>query len=57
MTNWADEGHTHKRRVRNGLAALKDRRLVALNTLEKVAEPDKRQQAEIEILQKRVGRG
>lgn len=55
--NWADEGHTHKRRVQNGPAALKRRRQQALYTLEKVAEPDGRQQAEIEILQKRVGRG
>lgn len=48
---------SHKRRVANGLHALKRRRQQALFTLEKVAEPDERQQAEIEILQKRVGRG
>ena len=49
--------HTHKRRVRNGPVALKDRRLVALNTLEQVKEPNERQLAEIETLQKRTGHG
>ena len=49
--------HTHKRRVRNGPEALKDRRSLALNTLEQVKEPNERQQAEIEILQKRTGHG
>ena len=49
--------HTHKRRVAKGAAALKHRRTIALTTLEQVKDPDKRQLAEIETLQKRVGRG
>lgn len=49
--------HTHKRRVAKGASALKHRRTMALIKLEQVAEPDKRQLAEIETLQKRVGRG
>lgn len=49
--------HTHKRRVRNGLEALKGRRLQALFTLEQVKEPNERQQAEIITLQKRAGHG
>lgn len=48
--------HTHKRRVRNGTIALKDRRAGALDRLLKVKEPNKREQEEIETLQKRVGR-
>ncbi len=47
-----NQNHTRK-----GRAAAKSRREVALNTLFKVQEPNKRQLAEIEILQKRVGRG
>jgi hypothetical protein len=49
--------HTHKRRVGKGAGALKQRRTIALITLEGVAEPNQRQQAEIETLRKRVGRG
>lgn len=49
--------HTHKRRVAKGAGALKTRRVIALETLLRVKDPDKRQQAEIETLQKRVGRG
>ena len=49
--------HTHKRRVGKGASALKQRRTIALITLEGVAEPNQRQQAEIETLRKRVGRG
>ena len=49
--------HTHKRRVAKGAFALKHRRTMALIKLEQVAEPDKRQLAEIETLQQRVGRG
>ncbi len=47
--------HTHKRRVRNGPLALKGRRENALDNLLKVKDPDKRQAAEIETLQKRIG--
>lgn len=49
--------HTHRRRVRNGPLALKDRRMVALDALEEVKEPNKRQLAEIETLQTRTRRG
>ena len=49
--------HTHKRRVRNGPLALKDRRVIALDNLLKVKDPDKREEAEIETLQKRTSRG
>ena len=49
--------HTHKRRVRKGPEALKHRRVIALDNLLKVKDPDKRQAAEVETLQKRVGRG
>ena len=48
--------HTHKRRVRNGPLALKGRRVLALDNLLKVKDPDKRQTAEIETLQKRTAR-
>lgn len=47
---------SHKRRVGKGPAALKRRRTVALDNLLRVKSPDKRQQAEIEVLQKRVGK-
>ena len=36
--------------------ALKRRRQVALDNLLRVKDPDKRQKAEIEVLQKRVGK-
>jgi hypothetical protein len=49
--------HTHKRRVGKGASALKQRRTIALITLERVAEPNKRQQAEIETLRSRTSRG
>ena len=49
--------HTHKRRVAKGAAALKHRRTIALIKLEQVAEPDKRQLAEIETLRSRTSRG
>ena len=49
--------HTHRRRIRNGPLALKDRRVIALDNLLKVKDPDKRQAAEIESLQKRTSRG
>ena len=45
---------THKRRVRNGPEALKLRRSIALDNLLKVKDPDERQAAEIETLQKRT---
>lgn len=48
--------HTHKQRVGKGAHALKRRRTNALDNLLKVKDPDKRQTAEIETLQKRVGR-
>lgn len=54
MNKWTK---SHRRHVTNGPIALKHRRLQALLTLEKIAEPNERQQAEIEILQERVGRG
>ncbi len=41
--------------TRKGRAAAKSRREVALNTLSKVKEPNKRQLAEIEVLEKRIG--
>lgn len=49
--------HTHKRRVANGAYALKRRRTGALERLLEVKEPNKRQAAEIETLQKRTSRG
>ena len=49
--------HTHKRRVGKGAGALKQRRTIALITLEHVKVPNERQLAEIEILQKRTARG
>ncbi len=52
----ADKQHTHRRRVAVGALALKRRRQGALDRLLEVKEPNKRQQAEIETLQKRVGR-
>lgn len=48
--------HTHKRRVGKGRHALRRRREGALYLLEKVEEPNERQQTEIETLQKRIGR-
>ena len=51
------KAHTHRRRVANGAHALKRRRQGALDRLLKVKEPNKREQAEIETLQKRTGRG
>ena len=48
--------HTHKRRVGKGPLAAKRRRQGALDRLLAVKEPNKRQAAEIEVLQKRVGR-
>ena len=48
---------THRRRVRKGRDALKARRNGALDRLEKVEKPNKRQLAEIEVLQQRVSRG
>lgn len=56
MTSWADQEHTHKRRIGKGRYALKRRRQQALYNLEKVAEPNERQQEEIETLQKRINR-
>jgi len=53
----ASKQHTHKRRVRNGPEALKSRRVVALEGLLGVEDPDKRQAAEIETLEKRTSRG
>jgi len=53
----ANKQHTHRRRVAVGASALKRRRQGALDRLLEVKEPNKRQQAEIETLQKRVGRG
>lgn len=47
---------SHKRRVGKGPHALKRRRTVALENLLRVKDPDKRQKAEIEVLQKRVGK-
>ncbi len=47
-----NQNHTRK-----GREAAKNRREVALNTLEQVKEPNKRQLAEIETLQKRTSRG
>ncbi len=49
--------HTHRRRVRKGRDALKLRRRGALDRLEKVEKPNKRELAEIEVLQQRVSRG
>ena len=48
--------HTHKRRIGKGRYALKRRQEGALDRLEKVEKPNKRELAEIEILQKRIGR-
>lgn len=48
---------THKRHVQAGPAALKRRRIVALDNLLKVKDPDKRQAAEIETLQAKTSRG
>jgi len=45
-----------RQNVSKGAAALKRRRVQALYTLEQVKEPNKRQAAEIEVLQKRIGR-
>ena len=53
----ADKQHTHRRRVACGAYALKRRRQGALDRLLEVKEPNKRELAEIETLQKRVGRG
>ena len=52
-----EEVHSHRRRVGKGAYALKRRRTIALDNLLRVKDPDKRQTAEIETLQKRVGRG
>jgi len=53
----AKKVHTHRRRVACGAHALKRRRQGALDRLLGVKEPNTRQQAEIETLQKRTGRG
>jgi hypothetical protein len=46
---------THRRRVGKGRHALKRRRQGALDRLLKTNDPDKRQQEEIKVLQKRLG--
>ena len=56
MTKWADQPKSHSRRVGKGPQALKRRRQQALYNLEQVKEPDKRQQEEIAVLQKRTSR-
>lgn len=53
----ADKQHTHRRRVAKGAHALKRRRQGALDRLLEVEKANKRELAEIETLQKRVGRG
>jgi hypothetical protein len=49
--------NTHRRRIRKGRDALKVRRKGALDRLEKVETPNKRELAEIEVLRQRVSRG
>lgn len=47
---------THRRRVGKGRHAAKRRRQGALERLEAVEKPNKRQTAEMEVLRKRIGR-
>jgi len=57
MVSWKDQPKSHRRRVGKGSYALKRRRTIALDNLLKIKDPDKRELAEIETLQKRTARG